>query len=164
MVWLASCHMKAWRTKGKHKQHRTHTQSRNLNVPAQTCVKHDSQCMMPCHIVSLQSVRCHYITSGRRTEARLLSKRKSEQRPDMAASLSPSLRADSGIVEAVDCCGHLYFFFGICRNAAGFCSFGRDGWDPSSRSRAPKIGCGRIPVDLASTRAGHVTDPWTDHG
>ena len=86
MVWLASCHFKAWRTKGKHKQHRTHAQSRDLNVPAQTCVKYDSQCMMPCRIVSLHSVRCHYVTSGRRTEARLPSKRKSDQRPDMAAS------------------------------------------------------------------------------
>ena len=44
---------------------------------------------------------------------------------------------------------------------------------PSSPSRAnrrsspedfPKIRCGRIPFDLASKRAGHVTDPWTDHG
>ena len=44
---------------------------------------------------------------------------------------------------------------------------------PSSRSRAnrssspedvPKIRFGRIPFDLASKRAGHVTDPWTDHG
>ena len=67
--------------------------------------------MMPCHIVSLQSVRCHYITSGRRTEARLLSKRKSEQRPHKAASLSPSLRADSGMAEAV-VCEHRYFVFG----------------------------------------------------
>ena len=102
MVWLASCHMKAWRTKGKHKQHRTHAQSRNLDVPAQTCVKKDCRCMMPCHIVSLQSVRCHYITSGRRTETRLLSKMKSEQRPHMAASLSPSLRAHSSMAEDAD--------------------------------------------------------------
>ena len=86
--------------------------------------------MMPCRIVSLQSVRCHYITSGRRSEARLLSKRKWDQRPDMAASLSPSLRAASGKGKTVGYCEHLHFEFGICRNAAGVCSFVPDGWDP----------------------------------
>ena len=92
----------------------------------------------------------------------------------LSVALFPAnLRGASSKGKTVDCCEHRDFGFGICRDAAGVCSFGSDGWDPLISVTCQSGGLrqitfqrfdGRIPFDLASTCAGCFTDLWTDHG
>ena len=63
--------------------------------------------------------------------------------------------------KAVDCCEHRYFGFGICRDATGVRTIGAS--RRCSPEHVPNIRCGRIPFDLASKHARHLTGLWTDH-